>query len=397
LSVDTPEPSGPAPGPGAGPQRSSGGTPLDSRRSLLRNAFQLAGFGIGMALLVWCVRIVLSEENRSTLERLRDASAWEILLLLSVAASSIILNAVIFWATIRPLHTIRLSDMIATNGVCTFLSYLPFKVSVIARWIIHGRRDGVPTLTIGTWFLVVVGLMVVTIVPMGLAFVRPEGAGWWWWAAILGAIALAHWVAMAAARWVRGERGLDRMRAMRVPRAMLEHELFRRLHDGADMAGDGHAAWISAGARVLDVGGFTLRIGVAASILGVGLTVEETLLIGLAYFVTGVVSPFGTVGTREASALVFAHSAGVSAAEAQEAALITAVLLVTVTDAMTSFLGAGFGLAWLRADRLLLGRNALADPPPPRDRPPGNPPNRDDGAPTISGEDRAGPNQPHSR
>lgn len=361
---------------------------------MLRNAFQLLGFGIGVVLLIWCVRIVLSEENRSTLERLRDASSWEILLLLSVAASSIILNAVIFWATIRPLHTIRLSDMIATNGVCTFLSYLPFKVSVIARWLIHGKRDGVPTLTIGTWFIVVVGLMGVTIAPMGIAFVRPEGAGWWWWALILIAIAIAHWLAMLAARWVRGERGIDRLHALRVPRRVLEHRLFRRLHDGADMAGDGHAAWISAAARVLDVGGFTLRIGIAAAILGVDLTVEDTLLIGLAYFVTGVVSPFGTVGTREASALVIAHGAGVLAAETQEAALVTAILLVTVTDAMTSFLGAGFGLAWLRADRLLFGRGGLAEQP---DDTSENPPRSAGDAPTIADADRAGPDQPDRR
>lgn len=364
---------------------------------------QLVGFGFGVVLLIWCVRLVLSEENRDTLLKLKDASAIEIVLLLSVAASSIILNAVIFWATIRPLHKIRLSDMIATNGICTFLSYLPFKVSVIARWLIHGRRDGVPTLTIGTWFLVVVGLMIVTIFPMGLAFLRPSGVGWWWWLLVGAAIAIAHWIAMLAARWLQGEPGLARMRAIRVPKKILEHTLVRRLHEGADMAADGHAAWIAGIARVLDVGGFTLRIGIAAAILGVELTIEDTIVIGLAYFISGVVSPFGTVGTREASALVMAHSVGVAAAELQEAALITAILLVTVTDAMTSFLGAGFGLAWLRADRLLSNRIELVatsaevgtEPMQTQDR--GDMPATPHQEPTINSENSTRPTEPDGR
>lgn len=396
----------------------------DKRRgSAVRNAIQLIGFGVGVVLIVWCVRIVLSEGNREALDRLREASAWQILLLLSIAASSVILNGVIFWVTIRPLHKIRLSDMIATNGVATFLSYLPFKISVIARWIIHGRRDGVPHLTIGTWFLVVVGLTAVTIVPMGLAFLRPDGAGWWWWLVLLGAVAAAHWIAMGAARWVRGDLGLGRLRAMRVPDKVLNHDWFRRLHGAAAMVGDGHSAWIAGAARVLDIGGFTLRIGIAAAILGVDLTVEDTVLIGLAYFVTGVVSPFGTVGTREGVALGVALGAGVAAAaeDAQQSALVTAILLVTVTDAMTSFIGAGFGLAWLRADRLIPGRGGLDTGPEtgpvtgpatgpntvPATRPdqiedepsvPGGE-NRGSGtdAPTIAGEDRPGPTESDRR
>ena len=369
--------------------------PPARKRSTVRNAIQLLGFGVGIGLLIWCVREVLSEDNRAALERLRDASAWEILLMLSVAASSIVLNAVIFWATIRPLHKIRVTDMIATNALCTFLSYLPFKISVIARWLIHGRRDGVPALTIGTWFLVVVGLMAVTIVPLGLAFVRPSTIGWsLCWVVILCSVAASHWFAMAAARWLRGERGLRRLRAMRVPSPVLEHDLFRYFHDGAAMAGDGHATWISAACRVLDIGGFTLRIGVAASILGVNLTVEDTMLIGLAYFVAGVVSPFGSVGAREGAALGLALGAGVVAAETQQAALITAILLVTVTDAMTSFIGAGFGLAWLRADRLLPGRSNLRTGP---DIEAVKAAEGHTDEPTMTGEDRTGTAEPDRR
>lgn len=358
-----------------------------SRRGLVRNAVQLFGFGVGVVLLIWCVRKVLSEENRAALEQLREASAWEILLLLAVAASSVILNGTIFWVVIRPLHNIRLTDMIAVNGIGTFLSYLPFKVSVIARWIIHSRRDGVPTLTIGTWFLVVVGLTFVTIAPLGLALVRPDGAGWWWWLVILIAVAAAHAAAWQMARWLQGERGMARLRALRVPERILSHDWFHRLHDGAAMAGDPTCAWVSGLARVLDVAGFTLRIGVAASILGVHLSVEDTALIGLTYFLTGVVSPFGTVGTREAGALAMAMGVGVTAAETQESALITAILLVTVTDALVSLIGAGFGLAWLRADRLLPGR--------------GRPGGLEGAAPepgsTIAREDRPGADQPDDR
>lgn len=332
-------------------------------RRIGRPAVQVLGFGIGVALLIWCVRVVMSEENRGALENLRGASAWQVGSLLALAAAGLALNGVVFWCTLRPVRRLRVSDVIATNALCTFLSYLPFKISIIARWVIHNRRDGVPTLTIGAWFAVIAGLMVLTVAPMGLVFVRPGGAGGWWWAVVLIAVLAANAAGCRAARFVRGERGLARLLRLGLPRSWSGRAWFGRLHAGADMAGDGRAVLIAAAARIADVACFGLRFWIAAQVVGVTMGVRDAVVIGLAYFVSGVLSPFGSVGMREGGALGMAALAGVAAvAEGQREALITAILLVSVVEAVVSLGGAGFAVAWLRADRLLLRRNGDAAP-----------------------------------
>jgi len=356
VTEPTPQPQ-PDPTPEPTPDRP--GAPGVPRRALpgrVRAVIQVTGFAVGIALLVWCVRTVMSPDNRAALEKLQEATAWQVLSLMGLAATSLVLNAVIFSSIIRPLHRLRLTDMVAVNALATFLSYLPFKMSVICRWVIHNRRDGIHNVTIGAWFIVVAILTVVTVAPMWLAFARPEGAGHGWWLVVALAIAAAHTTGCLAARVVRGERGLRRLRRVGLPEKLLHTEWFHRLHDGATMSADVHAIWVSTVARVLDIATFGLRFWIAAGIIGVDLSAEEALLIGLAYFVVGVVSPFGTVGTREVGALGMAVGAGVVAAELDQDALLTGILLVTVAEAITSLIGAGLALAWLRADRWLIGR-----------------------------------------
>lgn len=348
-----PAPSSDAPDAPFPPRRRTG---PGAKPGTLRAAVQLAGFGVGVTMIVWAIRTVMSPDNQAALDKLRDATAGQIITLMALAAGSLVLNAIIFWSVIRPVHRLRLSDMVAVNALATFLSYLPFKVSVVCRWIVHNRRDGVHNLTIGAWFVVVAGLTVVTVAPMWLAFARPDTAGHWWWLVVAGAIAVAHTIAWQAARFVRGPRGMARLRRFGLPEHWAHREWFARLHDGASMSADGHSVWVSTVARVMDIASFGLRFAIAAHIIGVELSTEEALLIGLAYFVVGVVSPFGTVGTREAGALAMAVGAGVVSAELEQDALLTAILLVTVSEAVTSLIGAGLALAWLRADRLLTAK-----------------------------------------
>ena len=51
----------------------------------LRLAIQLAGFLVGLGLLVWCAKLAFSEKNRAGLERLGDASVGEVSLLLALS------------------------------------------------------------------------------------------------------------------------------------------------------------------------------------------------------------------------------------------------------------------------------------------------------------------------
>jgi hypothetical protein len=95
-----------------------------------------------------------------------------------------------------------------------------------------------------------------------------------------------------------------------------------------------------------------LRFMVAARILGVEAGFAPSLVISLAYFVIGVVSPV-MVGAREMGALGIAALMLPGAVREGEAAYATIPLFVTATEAVV-FLGAGtLGMLWLRPDRLL--------------------------------------------
>ena len=78
---------------GMTPEQTGTGRP----RRTLRLAIQLAGFLAGLGLLVWCASLAFSEKNRAGLERLGEASAGEVSLLLALSCVGIIVNGLTFW------------------------------------------------------------------------------------------------------------------------------------------------------------------------------------------------------------------------------------------------------------------------------------------------------------
>ena len=54
-----------------------------------------------------------------------------------------------------PVQRLRTLDVVAVNAIATLLNYLPFKLSVISRIVIHNRRDGVPLGKIVGWLAAV--------------------------------------------------------------------------------------------------------------------------------------------------------------------------------------------------------------------------------------------------
>ena len=104
-----------------------------SKRSLVRTLVQVIGFVVSLGALGWAVSVAFQEENRAQLENLRDASAGQVMMLVGLSFASVAINGMIFWVVIRPVHRIRVTDVISTNAIATFLAYLPFKMSIVAR------------------------------------------------------------------------------------------------------------------------------------------------------------------------------------------------------------------------------------------------------------------------
>jgi hypothetical protein len=160
-----------------------------------------------------------------------------------------------------------------------------------------------------------------------------------------------------------GTRGMERIHRWLDPvpvkalHRFMRTESFARLHAGFGMLAHLRASFWATLMRLADIGVQTARFVIAAEVLGIALGWEAAVLIATTYFMIGMLSPFGMIGTREGGTLGLQSILGVelmSRGDGDPLALI--ILFVSATESIAYFAGAGFGVIWLRADRLLLRR-----------------------------------------
>jgi Lysylphosphatidylglycerol synthase TM region len=347
-----------------GHEQQEGGGSAEKERSLVRVLVQVIGFAASIAALGWAVKMALTEENRAQLENLQNASVGQVMALVGLSFSSVAINGLIFWVVIRPVHKIRATDVISTNAIATLLAYLPFKLSLVARVAIHRKRDGVPVLTIGAWFAAIGVLMVAVLGPMALVSFVLQEVNVLWWVGVVGSVAVSVWVLILIARFFYGDRGVKRIASVGLLRGWTEKDSFSRMHAGFDMvACPTSSSWAGLG-RMLDVLAFAGRFVVAAAVLGLPISGSDALLLGSVYFLIGVFSPFGMLGTREAGTIGAAALFGVSSAAigdggtGGEGPIAAAVVFITAIEAVVNLGCAGFGVAWLRVSP---GKQVLDD------------------------------------
>ncbi|MEX2218241.1 MAG: lysylphosphatidylglycerol synthase domain-containing protein [Phycisphaerales bacterium] len=335
-----------------------------AQRRLGRLVVRLLGIALGAASLGWCVWMAVdpgNPERQSQFERLRHADPGMIAAMLALSLGTVVINALLFWALLAPVRRLRVVDMLAVNGACMLISYLPLKLGAVFRVLVHNRRDRIPLATIGAWFAAMV-------VVMGVAYAPPVLATLWlgsitpaWFGAVAAGEILGIVVLVAGARLLRGHTGLDRLARFvgAIPLLplgrVLRTRLWGNLHAGFDMLASPGAVAGSVLLRLADMGIHASRFIVAATILGVDLPPAQALPISVAYFLIGIVSPSGLAGLREGAATGLAGLLLASAGATREAisAFAAVALLVSATEAVV-YLSVGVaGLAWLRPDRLL--------------------------------------------
>jgi hypothetical protein len=333
--------------------------------SRLRFAVQLAGFAISLALLAWCLSRALTPENRQQLDNLWAASPAQIAGLLLLSLLTLTINGTIFWAVLRPVRRLHLGDMLATNAMATFLSYLPFKASALFRVLMHNRRDRVPVLTIGAWFAAIAVLLLVALAPAALAAAWRQQIDTLWLFATVGGQVVLSVLLLVTARTLRGETGQDRMvnlaqsLHLRPLSRVLASRSWANLHAGFDMLACPRVVIASTVLRLADIAVLAGRFTLAATIFGIALPLDQAILISLSHFMIGVLSPFGVLGAREAGATgIAAFLASGTEASDPAGAFAAVVLLVSATEGMVYLMSAAAGLAWLRPDRLLRARTA---------------------------------------
>lgn len=320
---------------------------------------QVVGFLIGLALLGWCVRLAFSEANREALSTLGDAPPGSLAGLLGLSVVGVVANGLVFWAALKPVRSLGVVDVIATNALATFLANLPFKIGLLARIAIHNRRDKVPMAMILGWFGAVTATLVLTSASLLVAgLMRGVLGGWTVPAAIVMMIVLSAAMVIVAKRLSgdRGHRRLSRLigrfggrRALRLARS----QVIREVHMGLDMLASGRWVALVVAFRMLDFASQAWRWVVAGELVGTHVEPSDGLLISGGHFLAGALSPVGMLGFREGAAIGTAELLGLESRGFAPIALLTAGAELVVVIA-----AAGLAIAWLRLDRVLRNRFA---------------------------------------
>jgi len=263
---------------------------------------------ISLALLAWFISLLMSQESRRALDTIAHAPSRLIALLAALSLASLVLNGLTFYCTLRPLrdvHPLSISRVMTVQAIATMLSSFPFKLSLVARFLIHNRRDQIPILTIGAWLAANSVVILAALAP-------PLGAALWRRAvdlpfvvvSIAGLLVL-YGMILAAARVFAGEAGLRRLASLakrsRVSLAsrIVASSAFARLHSGFAMLASPLWLGLAMGTRVADLAVIASRFVVAGHAANVHMPWESSILAGASFFLIGVLSPAGSMGARE--------------------------------------------------------------------------------------------------
>lgn len=321
-------------------------------RSRTRTALQVFGFVLGLAALAYCIYLVVSNPTYlQQLARLGAAPAWLLAALFALSAAATATSGMVFRATLKPVRIITIADGLAINAFCTLLGNVPFKLSLIARIVLHKTRHHLALGTILSWFAGTALVILISLAPpLATTLWLGEFSVMWWLTTIAGTAALGITCVLLARRFAPPDRWASFTH--RLPRLLqrLAHLPFAiKLQHGLRTVA---SPWAMAEAlcwRGMDLAAQVIRFWLVAQALGVEMTWAQCMIAATTYFFIQSASPTGALGAREGLTAAILTAAGAHA--------ITVVLAVSVVESITNiFLGLAGG-AYLRVDRLLLSRN----------------------------------------
>jgi hypothetical protein len=253
---------------------------------------QLAGFGVGLALLAWIIYNALGEGDW---DRIARADPRLIAAMLGFTLVSALLNGSTFWITVQPIAPLRFWDLQRLNVVANMLNYAPVRLGAIARVLYHLRLDGLGLLQIGAWFSFIGYTLALGIASCVLATIAHARVDWIWAGLVaaqllLGAMAIR--VVGGLPLVARHGRGIDRM------------------------INDHRSLWGAIALRVADLGAFTGRMAVAVDILDISLAPGQIVVLALVALAAQLI-PFGRVGFREFCVAATGHQLSLLASDAE--------------------------------------------------------------------------------
>ncbi|MGH7243186.1 MAG: lysylphosphatidylglycerol synthase domain-containing protein [Phycisphaerales bacterium] len=337
------------------------------RLSPLKVAVQIIGFLVGLALLGWCIKQAFSPENQKQLAALKDAPVHLIALLFGANVLVLFFSGLSFFVALRPIWRLNFWDLQATNAIATFLSYVPFKAGMLFRILLHNRRDGVPVALIGAWFGAVSIVMAITLLPLFGASLLTREINGKWIAIALSSGAVGFAIVCLLAWYFHGTRGMAIMRALADrlggrggwARKLVRTRFVRTAHGGLDILASPQRVFVLVVVRLVDMGSQALRFYLAGMIVGTPIALDSCVLLASMHFVVGVISPAGTVGTREAAIVGTATLLGLE--HAPEMAGVA--LLVLASEAVVNSVLSVAAVLRLGIHRMFVPRASLTQKP----------------------------------
>jgi hypothetical protein len=294
-------------------------------------ALQILGFALSVALVVWAVRLAMSKGDAEQLAKLASPPTVPLLVLLGATLASISVNGLIFATLVRPIRKLPAGELIAVNAIATFLSVLPFKLGLLARVVIHTRRDNLPLRDIVSWFASVAGVTLAVLLPLTAITLWRQQADAIWALSGLLLVPASCVIVVVGARFVRSTPKLK-------PLAL-----------GADRILTQRSAVARAGVlRAIDTALLATRFAAAAAIIGVSLDADSAVVLGSTYFLVSVLAPTGATGFQLGGTITIAAW---EALPVETAAILA--LAVAISEFGVALIMATIGAIALRLDRLL--------------------------------------------
>lgn len=280
----------------------------DVRKKMLsrkRIAIQIAGFLMGLVLIVLCIRTAF--QGDADWSRLQEADSGLITALLVTGLLSTVLDGMVFWAVMRPYHKLGFMEVQGANMTASFLNYGPVRLGTIFRIIFHARVDRIPLIPIFAWFA---AITVTTAACMGSVFLATITVGQpgLIWSVVVASLLLVSGITI----WFLARVPMVRRRANGIER----------------MFGDPQALVAGLVGRLLVLASICVRMALAAEILDLNIETNLVVMISITALLSSFI-PLGRFGWREATvALVTARFAADSLGEVDVAATAAQLALV---------------------------------------------------------------------
>ncbi|MFT3683921.1 MAG: hypothetical protein QM783_03160 [Phycisphaerales bacterium] len=318
-------------------------------QSTAKRWVQVAGFVLGLALLAWCVVLVVGDEKRLEEAKRLAQSPGVLAQLVALSVGVSLCSGMVFRSVLSPVTKLPVADALAVNAVATLLNNLPFKLSLVARAYLHRTRNGVPLPRIVAWMAAAAGVIAVSVLPPLGATLLLKSVDAVWWAVVVVTTVVLGGLLVVAGRVTQSEAFWAWLAAMgqKLPGPLgrvVAGAAFQDLRDGPRMlaspAGVAQGLFWRSGAMGFGV----WRFVVAAAAVGGVMTIGQCVVADSVYYSIQAAAPTGALGAREGGTV-----AAVAAVAGKQLPVV--VLAVSAAETAANLLCAGVALLYLKLTR----------------------------------------------